>query len=105
MSLNPHKLRLANLGCERLEKKRMIIDNANAFNIGKYTMEALEATVGNMFRKKGSQPHKYPEKPYELDFRTEEQKKEDAIASFRKKQEENRRKWRKKHNKDKSGAD
>ena len=30
---------------------------------GMYTMSALSATVGNMFRKKGTEPNKYMEEP------------------------------------------
>lgn len=30
---------------------------------GMYTMSALSATVGNMFRKKGTEPNKYLEEP------------------------------------------
>ena len=33
---------------------------------GMYFAEALNATVGNMFKKKTSKPHEYPKKPYEL---------------------------------------
>ena len=31
--------------------------------IGSYVGEAIEATIGNAFRKKGSEPASYPEKP------------------------------------------
>lgn len=33
---------------------------------GYYTMEALRATVGNMFKKKSSKDYTYPEKPIDL---------------------------------------
>lgn len=31
---------------------------------GTYYLEALNATVGNMFLKKGAKPHEYPKAPY-----------------------------------------
>lgn len=33
---------------------------------GAYYLEALQATVGNMFLKKGSKPHEYPKAPYPI---------------------------------------
>ena len=33
---------------------------------GTYYLEALNATVGNMFMKKGSKPHEYPRAPYPI---------------------------------------
>lgn len=31
---------------------------------GRYFMEAIESSIGNAFRKSGSEPCRYPEKPY-----------------------------------------
>lgn len=33
---------------------------------GQYFAHALNSTVGNMFKKKGKAPNKYPEKPFAL---------------------------------------
>lgn len=42
--------------------KQKIID-AEAWLHGMYVLRALDATVGNMFRKSGSQMAEYPERP------------------------------------------
>lgn len=34
------------------------------WTLGKYFAEAISATVGNMFNKKGQKEHEYPKKPY-----------------------------------------
>lgn len=39
-------------------------DDEIAWLNGRYMVEALVSTVGNMFGKKGSEPHTYPEQPY-----------------------------------------
>lgn len=31
---------------------------------GRYFMDAIESSIGNAFRKSGSEPYRYPEKPY-----------------------------------------
>lgn len=48
---------------DRLKTERM---NYEAWLYGMYTTKALEATVGNVFEKKGAKPIEYPEKPLEL---------------------------------------
>lgn len=45
--------------------------NSIAYLHGRYMVEALDATVGNMFRKKTAKPHTYPEKPFELENKKE----------------------------------
>lgn len=40
------------------------VEDTMAFIQGRYFLQALLATVGNMFRDKGSKPHSYPDKPY-----------------------------------------
>lgn len=37
--------------------------NDEAWLYGVYVLHALDATVGNMFRKKGAKPSEYPQKP------------------------------------------
>lgn len=48
---------------EQLRQQRL---NEEAWLNGAYVYRALDATVGNMMRKKGSQPAEYPLKPIEL---------------------------------------
>ena len=38
---------------------------------GIYTMSALQASVGNMFKKNNSKPYEYPKKPYDLNEKKE----------------------------------
>jgi len=53
---------------EKLRKQRM---NEEAWLYGVYSYRALDATVGNMMRKKGAQPAEYPQKPIEMEKREE----------------------------------
>ena len=43
---------------------------------GIYYLEALQATVGNMFMKKGSKPHEYPKAPYPITEQEREARRE-----------------------------
>lgn len=54
------------------EKLRQKLANRDAWLHGVYVYRALDATVGNMFRKTGSEPAVYPSKP--IDFDKEEAK-------------------------------
>ena len=70
---------------------------------GVYFADALVATVGNMFRKKGTTPMEYPQEPYRIFPYTEEEleeKKEKelqkAIAYFNNMMAESKRKKKKK---------
>lgn len=49
------------------EKLRQELENTNAWLHGIYVYRALDSTVGNMFRKTGSELAKYPSKPLRLD--------------------------------------
>ena len=49
--------------------------NDEAWLYGVYVLHALDATVGNMFRKKGSKPSEYPQNP--LSIGDEPEKKEE----------------------------
>lgn len=97
MSLNPHKLKVIEQGYIKKQKENMKISNIQAHLYGSYVVEALQATVCNMFLKKGATPYKYPEKPREIDERTEKQKKDDALKAFIHEQDEMRRLWKKAH--------
>lgn len=48
---------------EQLRQQRI---NEDAWLFGVYTYRALDSTVGNMVRKKGTKPSEYPKKPVEL---------------------------------------
>lgn len=71
------------------QKQEIELQN-NLFHLnGLYTMEALRATVGNMFKKKGAKDYEYPEKPFELGIDkvdehelTEEEKEEQTNSLF-----------------------
>lgn len=52
---------------------------------GIYMMDSLTATVGNMFRKRGSKAHEYPKEPYRIFPYTEEEleaKKEEELQKL-----------------------
>lgn len=50
----------------KADKIRQQRINDEAWLHGAYVYRALDATVGNMMRKKGSEPAKYPERPVDL---------------------------------------
>ena len=56
------------------EAKKTEMKQANMlFHLeGMYFMDALLATVGNMFRGKGQKAHEYPKEPYSLDYEYEQ---------------------------------
>lgn len=66
------------------EKLRQQIANKEAWLQGIYFYRALDATVGNVFRKTGSEPAEYPSKPLDLDKgkaeMTEEEEETYALA-------------------------
>lgn len=43
---------------------------------GAYVLKALQATVGNMFLKKGAKPFEYPEKPFSYEEMREEEERQ-----------------------------
>ena len=66
--LNPHKVDILILAYNEAKKNEIRTQNMLAYLQGQYFAEALLATVCNMFRSKGQQPYKYPNKPYELNL-------------------------------------
>lgn len=54
------------------QKQKLQMANMLLHLEGIYFMQALSATVGNMFRNKGSKPYEYPSEPYTLDHEYEE---------------------------------
>lgn len=65
--MNPHIIMLHVDGYNLTMKRQYENQNAIAHLQGKYFVEALMATVGNMFAKKTSKQYEYPQKPYGFD--------------------------------------
>lgn len=63
-------------------KLRLQHENEMAWMYGTYTMRALDATVGNMFREKSVKPSEYPKEPINLAVEEEKQKKSDSEELF-----------------------
>lgn len=61
---------------EQLRQKRV---NEEAWLYGAYVHRALDATVGNIMRKSGTEPARYPEKPIPLEDSMEETEAEKAL--------------------------
>ena len=57
---------------DKIRQQRM---NDEAWLYGAYVYRALAATVGNMFKKEGTKPIEYPQKP--IEFSVEEESQED----------------------------
>ena len=66
--MTPHKVLL----CQKAHEKQIEEKNLLAYIQGQYFVEALLATVGNMFSGKGSKKFEYPDKPHELFPKVEE---------------------------------
>lgn len=65
----------------REQKRKLEYDNFIAFLQGRYFVDALLSTVGNMFSKKGAKPLEYPREPYNLEEERElTQEEKDAKA-------------------------
>ena len=60
--MTPHQVML----CIKAHEKQLEEKNFLAHLQGEYFVEALLATVGNMFSGKGASKFTYPEKPHEL---------------------------------------
>lgn len=63
--------------------RRRMIDE-EAWMTGLYVMSAINATVGNMFRKQGTTPEEYPREPW---FVQTEREKEEEKTEEKKKRE------------------
>ena len=55
---------------DRLRQERM---DEEAWLHGKYVMEAIDSTIGNAFRKTSQDPSKYPEEPFSLTLKRQEE--------------------------------
>lgn len=60
--MTPHKVAL----CQKAHEKQIEEQNFLAHLQGQYFVEALLATVGNMFSGKGAKKFEYPNKPHDL---------------------------------------
>ena len=56
---------------DQLRRERM---DEEAWLNGVYVLNALDATVGNMFRKQGQTPSEYPKEPYTISKRKADEK-------------------------------
>lgn len=63
---------------DRLRRERM---DEEAWIHGLYVMNAISATVGNAFKKKGEQPDEYPKEPVTVTKRREEEQARKKRAS------------------------
>lgn len=78
-SMNPRRLKVHIKAYKLKREEQLTYDNYIAYLSGIYVMDALSSTVGNMFKNKGSKPNQYPEKPYELGDKKEEELSQDEI--------------------------
>ena len=67
--------------------KREQIDEESWLN-GMYVFKALDATVGNMFRKQGQSPAEYPREPVLLSKKKEEAERKNREKTEREKEDE-----------------
>jgi hypothetical protein len=73
----------------KADKLRQEKTDADAWLFGSYVLQALQATVGNMFLSKGKEPYRYPKKPILTEERAnkeaekrEQEKRERDEAAF-----------------------
>ena len=52
---------------KRERQRQVDYDNFLAYLQGRYFVDSLYSTVGNMFSKKGAKPIEYPKEPYDLE--------------------------------------
>lgn len=70
--LNPNKINVMVAAYNEMKKNEIRQANMLYHLEGMYFMDALIATVGNMFRGKGQKAFEYPKEPYTLDLEYEE---------------------------------
>lgn len=81
-SMTPKIVLLILEGYNQSEKRKFDYDNLVAFIQGRYFVDALLCTVGNMFSKKGSKQLEYPKEPYNFEGEKElTQEEKDAKAN------------------------
>ena len=67
-NLNPHKVNILIKAFNEKEKADIRKKNTLMYLQGVYFVDALLATVGNMFKSKGAKSFEYPKEPYPLDL-------------------------------------
>lgn len=70
--LNPRKINVMVKAYNEAKKNELRQANMLLHLEGMYFVDALLATVGNMFRGKGSKAYEYPKEPFTLDLEYEE---------------------------------
>lgn len=63
---NPHILDLTFNGYIKSMERQRDYDNELAYLQGMYFAEAIQATIGNVFKRKTAKNHEYPKEPYNL---------------------------------------
>ena len=66
--MNPHKINILVMAFNEKTKNELRQQNALMHLQGMYFVDALLATVGNMFRGRGQKAFQYPKEPYSFDF-------------------------------------
>lgn len=82
-SMTPKIVLLILDGYNQAEKRKFEYDNLIAYIQGRYFVDALLCTVGNMFSKKGAKNLEYPKEPYNFEGEkelTQEEKEAKADA-------------------------
>ncbi len=83
--MNPRIIKLHVEGYKKKEEIEFEKTNIYSHLQGQYFLEALYASVGNMFKPKSTKPHEYPKKPYERQVSkelSEEEKREQTEKLF-----------------------
>ena len=80
-SMTPRVVLLIFEGYNQNRQRKLEYDNLMAYIQGRYFVDALLCTVGNMFSKKGARQLEYPKEPYNLEGNRElTQEEKDAKA-------------------------
>lgn len=66
-SMTPRAVLLILEGFNQSRQRKLEYDNLMAYIQGRYFVDALLCTVGNMFSKKGARQLEYPKEPYNLE--------------------------------------
>lgn len=82
--LTPYKVKLIIEGYSEKQKRQMEYDNTMAYIQGRYFVDALLCTVGNMFSKKGAKNLEYPKEPYNIEGEKEltQEEKDAQVKAF-----------------------
>lgn len=78
--LTPHDVCLIIEGHRKSVQQKLDYDNLIAYIQGRYFVDALACTVGNMFSKKGAKHLEYPKEPYDVNPKEERELTEEEKA-------------------------